>query len=60
MRRESAREMKSTLASSVLETVRREKPLVLVADLRGAIGFSSFGVLIYYAVANLEKRNCLN
>ena len=27
--------------------------LVLVADLRGAIGFSSFGVLIYYAVANL-------
>lgn len=29
------------------------RPLVLVADLRGAIGFSSFGVLIYYAVANL-------
>ena len=27
--------------------------LVLVADLRGAIGFSSFGVLVYYAVANL-------
>jgi APA family basic amino acid/polyamine antiporter len=27
--------------------------LVCVADLRGAIGFSSFGVLIYYAVANL-------
>jgi basic amino acid/polyamine antiporter, APA family len=27
--------------------------LVLVADLRGAIGFSSCGVLIYYAVANL-------
>jgi len=26
--------------------------LVLVVDLRGAIGFSSFGVLIYYAVAN--------
>ncbi|SNC60149.1 amino acid/polyamine/organocation transporter, APC superfamily [Kytococcus aerolatus] len=26
--------------------------LVLVADLRGAIGFSSFGVLLYYAVAN--------
>lgn len=25
---------------------------VLVADLRGAIGFSSFGVLLYYAVAN--------
>jgi APA family basic amino acid/polyamine antiporter len=27
--------------------------LVLVADLRGAIGFSSFGVLVYYLVANL-------
>jgi APA family basic amino acid/polyamine antiporter len=26
--------------------------LVLVADLRAAIGFSSFGVLMYYAVAN--------
>lgn len=26
--------------------------LVLVADLRGAIGFSSFGVLIYYSIAN--------
>ncbi|GAA1679237.1 APC family permease [Nonomuraea maheshkhaliensis] len=26
--------------------------LLLVADLRGAIGFSSFGVLVYYAVAN--------
>ena len=26
--------------------------LVLSTDLRGAIGFSSFGVLIYYAVAN--------
>jgi APA family basic amino acid/polyamine antiporter len=26
--------------------------LVAVADLRGAIGFSSFGVLTYYAVAN--------
>lgn len=25
---------------------------VLVADLRGAIGFSSFGVLIYYGIAN--------
>jgi APA family basic amino acid/polyamine antiporter len=24
----------------------------LVADLRGAIGFSSFGVLVYYAIAN--------
>ena len=28
--------------------------LVLVADLRSAIGFSSFGVLVYYAVANLS------
>ncbi|MRG61060.1 amino acid permease [Agromyces sp. CFH 90414] len=27
--------------------------LVLTADLRGAIGFSSFGVLAYYLVANL-------
>jgi basic amino acid/polyamine antiporter, APA family len=26
--------------------------LVAVTDLRGAIGFSSFGVLVYYAVAN--------
>jgi basic amino acid/polyamine antiporter, APA family len=26
--------------------------LVLTTDLRGALGFSSFGVLIYYAVAN--------
>ncbi len=26
--------------------------LVLLVDLRGAIGFSSFGVLMYYAVAN--------
>lgn len=26
--------------------------LVLVADLRGVVGFSSFGVLVYYAVAN--------
>lgn len=26
--------------------------IVLVADVRGAIGFSSFGVLLYYAVAN--------
>jgi APA family basic amino acid/polyamine antiporter len=26
--------------------------LVLLTDLRGAIGFSSFGVLLYYAVAN--------
>lgn len=28
--------------------------LVLSVDLRGAIGFSSFGVLVYYAVANLS------
>ena len=28
--------------------------LVLVADLRGAIGFSSFGVLVYYLIANLS------
>lgn len=27
--------------------------LVLAVDLRGAIGFSSFGVLLYYVVANL-------
>ena len=27
--------------------------VILVADLRGAIGFSSFGVLLYYLVANL-------
>jgi APA family basic amino acid/polyamine antiporter len=26
--------------------------LVLAIDLRGAIGFSSFGVLVYYAIAN--------
>ncbi|HET8614788.1 MAG TPA: APC family permease [Actinomycetales bacterium] len=28
--------------------------LVLLVDLRGAIGFSSFGVLLYYLVANLS------
>lgn len=28
--------------------------VVLAADLRGAIAFSSFGVLLYYAVANLS------
>ncbi len=28
--------------------------LVLVADLRGAIGFSSFGVLLYYLIANVS------
>lgn len=27
--------------------------VVLIADLRGAIGFSSFGVLLYYFIANL-------
>ena len=27
---------------------------VLLVDLRGAVGFSSFGVLLYYAVANLS------
>ncbi len=27
--------------------------IVLVADLRGAIGFSSFGVLLYYLIANI-------
>ena len=26
--------------------------LVVTSDLRGAIGFSSFGVLLYYAIAN--------
>ena len=26
--------------------------MVLTADLRGVIGFSSFGVLLYYAIAN--------
>jgi APA family basic amino acid/polyamine antiporter len=26
--------------------------LVLTTDLRGAIGFSSFGVLVYYGIAN--------
>lgn len=28
--------------------------LVLMVDLRGAIGFSSFGVLVYYAIANVS------
>lgn len=28
--------------------------IVLIADLRGAIAFSSFGVLLYYVVANLS------
>ncbi len=27
--------------------------IIAVADLRGAIGFSSFGVLLYYLVANI-------
>jgi basic amino acid/polyamine antiporter, APA family len=35
------------LAVAVIVTL-----LVLTTDLRGAIGFSSFGVLLYYAVAN--------
>jgi APA family basic amino acid/polyamine antiporter len=30
--------------------------IVLVVDLRGAIGFSSFGVLLYYFVANAAAR----
>ena len=39
--------------------------IVLLADLRGAIGFSSFGVLLYYLLANIsafrqapEARRC--
>ena len=39
--------------------------LVLVVDLRGAIGFSSFAVLVYYAVTNAsaltlraDQRRC--
>jgi APA family basic amino acid/polyamine antiporter len=31
--------------------------LILVADLRGAIGFSSFGVLVYYLIANLAASS---
>lgn len=43
----------------VLTTQRSRWPLVvcllvLVADLRGAIGFSSFGVLLYYLIANVS------
>ena len=30
--------------------------LVLLVDLRGVIGFSSFGVLLYYFVANAAAR----
>lgn len=30
--------------------------LILVTDLRGAIGFSSFGVLLYYLIANLAAH----
>lgn len=30
--------------------------ILLLADIRGAIGFSSFGVLVYYAIANLAAR----
>lgn len=37
----------ATLAIGVVVAV-----LAAVADLRGAIGFSSFGVLLYYAIAN--------
>jgi len=33
--------------------------LVLVGDLRGAIGFSSFGVLVYYLLAQLSARHDL-
>jgi APA family basic amino acid/polyamine antiporter len=32
--------------------------VVAVTDLRGAIGFSSFGVLLYYLVANLSAAAC--
>ena len=28
--------------------------LVLTTDLRGVIGFSSFGVLVYYGIANVS------
>lgn len=31
--------------------------VLLVADLRGAIGFSSFGVLLYYFIANVAAFN---
>ena len=31
-----------------------DERVVLTVDLRGAIGFSSFGVLLYYLVANLS------
>ncbi|MBC7762164.1 MAG: amino acid permease [Candidatus Saccharibacteria bacterium] len=31
--------------------------IILIADVRGAIGFSSFGVLLYYLVANLAAFN---
>ncbi len=39
--------------------------LVSMVDLRGVIGFSSFGVLIYYAIANaaavtLRRRRAVN
>jgi APA family basic amino acid/polyamine antiporter len=30
--------------------------LAATLDLRGAIGFSSFGVLLYYAIANASAR----
>jgi APA family basic amino acid/polyamine antiporter len=38
---------RAEIAVGVMVTV-----LVLTVDLRGAIGFSSFGVLVYYAIAN--------
>jgi APA family basic amino acid/polyamine antiporter len=39
---------RAEIALAVIATV-----LVLIVDLRGAIGFSSFGVLLYYFIANL-------
>jgi APA family basic amino acid/polyamine antiporter len=38
---------RAEIAAGVVVTL-----LVLTLDLRGAIGFSSFGVLVYYAIAN--------
>jgi APA family basic amino acid/polyamine antiporter len=35
------------IASAIVISV-----LVMIADLRGVIGFSSFGVLVYYVIAN--------
>jgi APA family basic amino acid/polyamine antiporter len=39
---------RAELALAVIVSV-----LILVSDLRGAIGFSSFGVLLYYLIANI-------